>query len=40
MEMLFQVWTKDNFISLIENKPKLLIQVDGMDEIHHICQTI
>jgi hypothetical protein len=25
MEMPFQVWTKDYFIPLIKNKPKLLI---------------
>lgn len=32
----FQVWTKVDFISLIQNKPRFLIQADGLDDIQHM----
>jgi hypothetical protein len=34
-----QAWKKVDFIALIQNKLKFVIQPDGLDEIQHICQT-
>jgi hypothetical protein len=38
MEMPFHVWMKVDFISLIQNKPRFLIQADGLDDILHMSK--